>query len=512
MVVKEWKTSTYFWFTAPVVGLIALLAIIFPKEVSAGFADAGKIIYTLFDWFVIWIPFAILMLCLYLAFSPLGKKRLGGRDAKPEYSLFSWISMLFTAGIGVGIIFYGPLEGLWHMTYSNYAKLPNLTDSERAHYAMSTAIWLWGIPAWAFYAISGVVIAYFAYNKKTQFTTAAPIVTAFANHKWSGPVAKLTMCLTIITVGISLASSLAMAAGQVNGGLRYILQVPELQVAPWILLGIFIIYSIAAITPINKGMKKLSDATIIVSLILMCFIFLLGPSRYFMMTFIEAIGNSMIGTVTQSFNLFIFDENRYWLNWFAMSYFIWWIGWTPFMGVFIAKISKGRTFRQMILASIFVPSGFILIWFSVFSGFGLLDTIQGSGTLNKIANGNYQETIYALLEMFPLSGITKPILAVLFVAFVVTTIVSGCITLGILTGKDGINPSKPKILIWGTFMSAIALPFVISGRIEGIKAIGSLAGFPYMFCFFITIAALIKMVRKDKKSHVQQEVNTNEYQ
>jgi len=498
---QDWKTSTYFWITAPIVGLVALLAIIFPIQVSEAFAIAGKIIYTLFDWFIIWVPFAILMMCLYLAFSSFGGKRLGGEDAKPEYSLFSWIAMLFTAGIGVGIIFYGPLEGVWHMTFSNYANLPGLTDSQKAHYAMSTAIWLWGVPAWAFYAISGVVIAYFAYTKKTQFTTAAPILVAFKNHKWSGWVSKLTMSLTIITVGISLASSLAMAAGQVNGGLRYILGKPELQVAPLILLVIFIIYSIIALTPIQKGMKKLSDLTIIVSLMLMIFIFLTGPTRYFMMTFVETFGNTVIGTFTQSFNLFIFDTDRYWMNWFAMSYFIWWIGWTPFMGVFIAKVSKGRTFREMILSSIFVPSGFIFIWFSIFSGYGLLDTLQGSGTLNQIANSNYQETIYAMLEMFPLSDITKPVLACLFVAFVVTTIVSGCITLGILTGDDGVNPSKPKIFIWGAFMSAIALPFVVSGRIEGIKAIGSLAGFPYLFCFFITVAALIKMIRKDKREN-----------
>ena len=498
---QDWKTSTYFWITAPVVGIIALLAIIFPTQVSEGFALGGEVAYTLFDWFVIWIPLAILGLCLYLAFSPLGSKRLGGEDAKPEYSLFSWIAMLFTAGIGVGIIFYGPLEGLWHMTYSNYANIPGLTDSQRAQTAMSTAIWLWGVPAWAFYSISGVVIAYFAYNKNTQFTTAAPITVAFANHKWSGWVSKLTMSLTIITVGISLASSLAMAAGQVNGGLRYIFDMPELQVGPMILFGIFIIYSLVALTPIQKGMKKLSDITIVVSLLLMLFVFLTGPTRYFMMTFIETLGNTMRGTFIQSFNLFIFDTDRYWLNWFAMSYFIWWIGWTPFMGVFIAKISKGRTFKEMILYSIFVPAGFILIWFSIFSGFGLLDTLQGSGTLNNIANTNYQETIYAMLDMFPLSDFTKPILACLFVAFVVTTIVSGCITLSILTGDDGINPTKPKIFIWGVFMSAIALPFVISGRIEGIKAIGSLAGFPYMFCFFITIAALIKTLRKDKREN-----------
>ncbi len=494
---KDWSTCTYFWFTAPVVGIIAVLSVIFPTQVANMFATAGEVIYTLGDWFIMWVPCVILILCFWVAFSPLGKKKLGGEDAQPEFSLFSWISMLFTAGIGVGIIFYGPLEGIWHLMYGNLSKLEYLTPTERAHNAMSTAVWLWGVPAWAFYTISGVVVAYFAYNKHTPFTMSAPIQMAFSNHKWNNWVSKLTMCLTIITVGISLASSLAMAAGQINGGLRYILGMPTLQITPWILLAIFITYSLISVTPINKGMKTLSDWTIIVALLIMAFVFLTGPTRYFMMTFVESIYNAAIGSVEHSFRLFIFDEDRYWINWFSMSYWIWWIGWTPFMGIFIAKVSKGRTFGEMVMYSIFVPAGFILLWFSIFSGFGILETVKGSGKLAEIAGGNYQETIYAMLDMFPLSWLTKPVLAILFLAFVTTTIVSGCISLGIMTGKDGINASKPKILIWGTFMSAIALPFVLSGRIEGIKAVGSLAGAPYMFCFFILIAAFLKMVRRD---------------
>lgn len=499
---KDWKTTTYFWLTAPIVGTIAATAIIFPKDVYNAFTLAGKVIYTLLDWFVIWIPFAIFALCMYLAFSDFGKRRLGGKNSEPEFSIYSWISMLFTAGMGVGIIFYGPLEGLWHMAYGNYSLTPGLSASQKAHFAMSTTIWLWGVSAWSFYTISGVVIAYFAYNKGTQFTTAAPILMAFGNHRWARGASRLTMAFTIITIGVSLAATLAMASGQINGGLKYIFKLKDLQVAPWILLAFFIIYIIVSLTPIKKGMKRLADFTIIIAVLIMIYIFLVGPTRYFMMTFVESVGSTVIGTFVQSFNLFIFDDNRYWLNWFAMSYFIWWVGWTPFMGVFIAKVSKGRTFRQMIFCSIFIPAGFILIWFSIFSGYGLLDTLQGGGVLNKIASTNYQESIYAMLEMFPLSSITKPILAVLFVGFVVTTMVSGCITLGILTGKDGINPSKTKIFIWGAFMSAIALPFVVSGRIEGIKAIGSLAGFPYFFCYFLTIAALIKMIRLDRKLNI----------
>lgn len=497
---KELKPQTLFWFTAPIVGVIALLAIIYPNLVSEAFTNGGHIIYTLFDWMIVWLPLVVLLLCLYFAFSKTGKIRLGGVDAKPEYTTFSWISMLFTAGIGVGLIFYGPLEGLWHYQYSNYSNLPGLTDSQKTAYAMSTSVWLWGAPAWAFYTLGATIVSYFTYVKKTNMSTGAPISYAFKNHKWSGAAAKAALCLTVITIGISLASSLAMAAGQVNGGLRTILGIPDLEIAPWVLFGIFILYSICAVTPVQKGMKYLSNFTVIVAIGLMLFIFLVGPTRYFMMNLIETIGHTLMGTFTQSFNLFIFDESRYFMNWFANSYFVWWCGWSTLIGVWTTSISRGRTLKQMILASIFVPSGFILIWFSTFSGYGLLDTIQGSGELAQTAATRYQEVIYILLDKFPLAEITKPILAVLFIAFVITTIVSGCITLGILTGNDGVTASKPKILIWGFFMSAIAFPFVLSGKIEGIKAVGSLIGFPFMFFYILSIAALIKTVRKDNKN------------
>lgn len=496
---NDLSPNTYFLITFPVVLLIASCSILFPQEVAQVFKVTANYVYTLFDWMVLWLPLVILLACVSIAFSSQGQKRLGGKDAKPEFSTFSWLNMLFTAGIGVGIIFYGPLEALWHFLYSNYSMMPQMSVSQKASFAMSTSFWLWGVPAWSIYTISAVVIAYFHYFKGGQLSTGSPIRIAFKKHRWSETAARTAMALTIITVSVSLAASLAMAAGQINGGLKFILNQPSMDIAPWILLGLFVLYSICALTPIKKGMKILSDLTIICSIALLLFVFLVGPTRYFLMTVIESFGHTLRGTFIQSFNLFIFDDSRYWINWFAMSYFIWWIGWTPFMGVFIAKISRGRTLKEMILCSILVPSGFIFLWFSVFSGYALLDTVRGKGVIAQAAETSYQDTIYVLLEQFPFSSVTKIILAMLFVAFVVTTIVSGCITLGILTSRNSESPSKVKICIWGSFMSAIALPFVLSGKIEGIKAVGSLIGFPYMFCFFLTLAALWKTIRKDKR-------------
>lgn len=496
---KEWSSNRYFIISAPIVGIVALLSIFYPKEVESVIVILAKFSYTLLDWAVLWIPLFVLIVCLIISFSKAGKIRLGGKDSKPEYKYFSWIAMVFSGGIGIGIVFFGPIEAMWHYTYSNYSALPGINADQRAHMAMSTTVWLWGLPVWSVYAIAAAIISYFAYNKKTVFSPAPSLYISFSNHRWGSILAKFAIAMTIIVTGISLASSLSIAARQLNSGLSAIFSING-NYGIIILIVIYVLYTVISLTPIRMGMRHLSNITIITALTLLMFIFLVGPTRYFMMNVVEAVGNSVMGTIKQSFNLFIFDKNRYWIDNFAMSYFIWWIGWTPFMGIFIAKISKGRTLKELILSVIFLPSLLMIFWFSVFSGYSLLNTIQGDGSLIKVANSsNYEGTIYKLLEKFPLSTITKPILALLFIAFITTTMVSACVTLGILTGKDGKKPDPIRTFIWATFIAFIASPFVLSGKIEGIKAIGSLIGLPYVFLFLIMIAALIKTLRKDTK-------------
>ncbi len=492
------KRKNYFLMTAPFVGLLAVLALALPTQFTTFATTVSAFFFTMFDWYIIWIPLAVILIVGYLAFSKYGKIRLGGDEAKPEFSRFSWLAMLFTSGIGVGIVFFGPIEGIWELLYSNYAQLPYLTESQAASGAMSVAVWLWGVPAWAIYALAGLIIAYYAYQHKTDYSPSSAITTTFKNKKWSKPVATITSVLAIITIAITISSSLAMAAQQVNGGIGYIIgDVVDIKI--FLLIGIFILFTIIAISPIKKGMKVLSDWTVILSVVVLVFIFLFGPTRYFLMVMVESIGSVITTTIPHSFNLYI-HEGRYWMTWFAMSYWVWWITWTPFVGVFLAKISKGRTVKEFLVASTIVPAGFIIVWFSTLSGFGLLDTIAGTGTLAEVAgSAAYEGTVYQMMNLLPLGSITKVIVVILFSAFVITTAVSAAISLSILTSKDGKTAEKPKIIIWSSFMSAIAFAILVTGKIEGIKALGAFAGFPYMFFWFITIAALFVQLRRDKK-------------
>ena len=264
-----------------------------------------------------------------------------------------------------------------------------------------------------------------------------------------------------------------------------------------VLTALALLYTFGAVLPINKGMKFLGDWTIYLSIVLLLFIFIVGPTHYFLSTMAVSVGNILTQTVRHSFELYMFN-NRDWVVWYPMAYWVWWVTWAPFVGVFLAKISKGRTLREFVFASVMVPSGFIVIWFSVFSGFSLLDTVEGSGRLAEIANkGDYEGTFYHLLNMFPLSDFTKPLTVVLFLGFIVTTVTSAAISLGIMTSNDGRSENKFRAVVWCVLMTLISYAVIFTGKMEGIKAVGSFSGFPFVFIMYLWFAALWRQLNRD---------------
>ncbi len=500
------KRPNYFLYTAPFVAAIALISLIWPETLTNVIIKMTTFFYTTFDWFVVWLPLMAIIIGLYFAFSKYGKIRLGGDDAKPEYTLYSWMAMLFTAGIGVGIVFYGPIEGMWHYFQSPIGVSAGLSQAEAMENAMALSIWVWGVPAWALYMVGGLIVAYFAYQHNMDFSPSAAVEKAYGKRKWAKAVGIMILVIAIISIALSVSSSIAMATTQIASGLKIITGKTFTSTFAKIIILIFIFcaYTGASVLPIQKGMKVLGDWTMYISIGLLIFVFLAGPTHYFVSVMINTIGRIITQTIPFSFEMYLFRD-RSWFTWYPMSYWVWWITWTPFVGVFLAKISKGRTIKQFILASIFVPAGFMIVWFSVFSGYSLLDTIEGTGTLAEIANtGSYEGTIYNLLNLLPLSAVTKPVTVFLFIGFVITTVTSAAISLGIMTSNDGKSESKSKSVVWCIFMALIGFAVIITGKIEGIKSVGSFAGFPFVYILLILIAGFIKQIRIDVNKKTQE--------
>ena len=495
------KRPAYFLWTALLVGLMAATAVVNPTLLTGTIADVSKFFYLKFDWLIMWLPLLAFGVGLTVALSPrFGNIRLGGKDAVPEYSFLSWMNMLFTAGIGVGIVFFGPIEALWHYYHSPIGiQATGLTEYQKVENAMSLALHVWGIPAWSLYMVAGLVMAYFTYQHNTECTPAAPLQYAFKHKKWAKPLGIIVTGMAILSIAMSVSSSIAMASVQIASGLHIITGMAFDSIG-WkaaVLTALALLYTFGAVLPINKGMKFLGDWTIYLSIVLLLFIFIVGPTHYFLSTMAVSVGNILTQTVRHSFELYMFN-NRDWVVWYPMAYWVWWVTWAPFVGVFLAKISKGRTLREFVFASVMVPSGFIVIWFSVFSGFSLLDTVEGSGRLAEIANkGDYEGTFYHLLNMFPLSDFTKPLTVVLFLGFIVTTVTSAAISLGIMTSNDGRSENKFRAVVWCVLMTLISYAVIFTGKMEGIKAVGSFSGFPFVFIMYLWFAALWRQLNRD---------------
>ena len=496
------RRPAYFVWTSLLFIALTAVAVLAPTLLTGTIARVSRFFYLKFDWLVMWLPLLALLLCLAVALpSRFGRIRLGGPDARPEYGFGSWMSMLFTSGIGVGVIFFGPIEAVWAWFQSPLGKqATHLPLYEQVGNSMSVALHIWGVPAWSLYTTVGLVMAYFSYQHQTECTPAAPLQYAFRHKRWARPLGIFVTAVAIISIAVSVSSSIAMAAEQITSGLTVISGLSSFDSIGWkaVVLGVLAAcYTLGAVLPIGQGMKRLGNWTIGLSLALLLFVLLVGPTHYFLSTITVAIGNILTQTLHHSFELYMFRE-RDWLVWFPMAYWVWWITWAPFVGVFLARISRGRTLREFVLASILVPTGFIVVWFSVFSGFALLDTVEGTGQLAAIANGkDYEGTFYHLLNMLPASGITKPLTIVLFLGFIVTTVISAAISLGIMTSADGRQENRGRAAVWCLFMTLIAYAVVFTGNIEGIKAVGSFSGFPFVFVLYLWMAALWRQLNRD---------------
>lgn len=496
------RRPNYFLWTSILFTALSLTAVLYPTLLTGAIADLSKYFYSKFDWLIMWLPLLAVLVGLSIALSPrFGHIRLGGPDAKPDFGFLSWMNMLFTAGIGVGVIFFGPIEAIWAYYQSPLGEqATHLPRHEQIGNAMSIALHMWGLPAWSLYMVVGLTLAYFSYQHKTETTLAAPLQFAFRQKRWSKPLGVFVTAVAIISIALSVSASIALAAEQIASGLKVMSGEASFDSIGWkaVVLGVLaVIYTAGAFVPITRGMKIMGNWTIGMAVALMIFVLLTGPTHYFLSTITVAVGNILTKTISHSFQLYMFRE-RDWVVWFPMAYWVWWVTWSPFVGVFLARISRGRTLREFILASMLVPSGFITIWFCLFSGYAMLDTIEGTGQLAAIANSDdYEGTFYHLLNMLPGNAITKPMTVVLFLGFVATTVTSAAISLGIMTSKDGHQVNRTRAVIWCMFMTAISYAVIFTGRIEGIKAVGSFSGFPFVFILYLWFAALWRQLNRD---------------
>ncbi len=470
---------------------------------TTGLADfASSLVKVLFrsrGWFIMLTVSVLLLVSIWLAFSPYGKIKLGKDDDQPEFSTVSWLTMLFAAGMGVGLLYWGAAEPITHFLLAReYAN-----EQRAAALARFVTNFHWGLHAWAIYAVTGLVMAYFGFRKGCPTLISAPIQHVFGKVVWTRIVGWLSDLLAIVAIAIGLGGSVAMGVFQVQSGIESLFDVENTGL--WLAMVIFVVLCICYILPLmvdlSKGMAVLSNAAMATAGLLMAFVLLAGPTHYLMGGIVEGIGEYIAGVLPHGFKTFTYFDERVgdWFGSWTLTYMVWWLAWAPFVGVFIARISKGRTIREFILGVILVPTTFSIFWFGIFGGMGFFEALRTDTPITEVVRTNVNNTTFFLLDTLPLSLLTTVATVVAAFLFIVTSVVSAAFVLAMFSTGGDINPKVRVKLVWGVILGALGLVMILSNSIDAIKSIIALGAMPFVFIVLLLMVCLLKALKMEAR-------------
>ncbi|XGA32994.1 BCCT family transporter [Virgibacillus sp. CBA3643] len=468
----------------------------FPWNVEDVLSVIDGFISGTFGWFYLLVTTGFVLLALFLVFGPYGKIKLGKPDDEPEYSYFTWFAFLFTAGMGVGLVFYGVTEPLTHFYTPPSAEPETIAAAEES---MQFTLFHWGFHPWATYAVLALTLAYFKFRHRAP----ALISSAFApliGDRAKGPLGVAIDTLAVFATVFGIATSLGLGATQITAGLNYTFEgIPNNLVTNLIvILVITVLFMLSASTGINRGIRYLSWANIVLAIALMAFVFILGSSVQMMESFTTTLGNYLQNLPSMTLGMNAFTGDREFLNAWTLFYWAWWIGWSPFVGTFIARVSRGRTIREFVIGVTLIPVIFSAFWFSVFGIAGLeMDTAQG-GMINQLMNeaGN-EVALFAFLEQQPMAAVVMGIAVLLIASFFITSADSGTFVLGMLTTGGKLNPGTGVKLIWGVILAGTASVLLWSGGLSALEMAMLIAAFPFAILMIFMCISLIKALKSE---------------
>ncbi|MCR5699585.1 MAG: BCCT family transporter [Treponemataceae bacterium] len=497
------KIKTTFTRSVALPGIILLVLLsvfcgIFPEHTALVLQKVQTFFYDNLSWVYIFFVIFFLVFLLIVACGKTGNIRLGADNAKPQHSFFSWVAMLFSAGMGIGLMYFGVAEPLSH--YVN-PPLASMGHSEKE--ALFSTFMHWGIHAWAIYAVMGLVLAYFSYRYKLPLAMRSGLYPLLKNriNGWMGDLIDIfALCCTFF----GITTSLGFGVVQLNSGLTYLGILPGDSFL-WQSIIVFVVLTVAIISAssgVNKGVKILSEINLLLAFLLMIFILCTGPTVHLLGALSEAVGTYFGNLIQRTFETFTFEpEGKAWLSNWTIMYWAWWISWAPFVGLFIAKISKGRTVREFILVVLFVPSFFIFMWMTVFGGGAIwMDENVAGGALSALVN-DPDSLLFHFLQLFPLSKGLCTLAVVMITVFFVTSADSGIMVLNSISSK---NKGKTPIwqnIFWGVVMGLLSLLLLRSGGLKALQTMTLLSALPFGLIMILLCFCLWKALRTDIVYH-----------
>jgi choline/carnitine/betaine transport len=446
-------------------------------------------------WVYVLAVCGFVSICVFLAFSRYGHVRLGKDDDRPEFRTTSWISMMFAAGMGIGLLFYGVAEPISHLA----APPPGLADAKTeaaARIAMQYTFLHWGITGWAIYAIAGLALAYFGYRhggRNLVSTACRPIL----GDRVDGWLGKSLDAAAVLATLFGLIPSLGMGALQVNGALEFLWGIPSTATFQMIFIAVVtVMFVLSATTGVGKGVQFLADLSMLVAVVIALFVVVVGPTRYIFSSLIEDLGLYLYNFWPMMLRTGTFSQDS-WVQSWTIFYWAWWISWAPFVGTFIARISKGRTIREFVLGVLLLPAAVSLIWFVIFGGTAIhLALTQGVGIVEAV-QASQSSALFALLAQFPLAGIVSVAVMVLIVLWFVSGADAGAVVMGILCSRGSAHPPRLITAFWGITAAVAAAVLLLAGGLTALQQTMVVMSAPFMVVMLILTLGLLKQLRAE---------------
>jgi glycine betaine transporter len=461
---------------------------------SLGFTD---FMLTGAGWYWLLICTGFLILSAFLALGPYARVKLGGDDEEPEFSTVSWIAMLFAGGMGAGLIFWGVAEPLYH-----FRSPPGMTGEtpEAARLAFALTNLHWGLHAWATYGVCAMVIAYFTFRKKKKPLISTPIESLFPGRTGQrvGAVANV---LGVFAVVFGLAGSLTMGTLQIRAGLGELVGTPLNFGMSLLIMGVmYATYMTSTAVGVDRGIKLLSNINMVIAVLLILYITLFGPTAFIFETFIDSIGEYFTQLPALAFHLMPFEGLQQWTAGWTLTYLIWWLAWGPFVGIFIVRISRGRTIREFCAGVILVPTLFSMFWFAALGGAGVYIELFGTGGIAELVFQDVTRALFVFLDFFPLGQLLGFIALFLIFIFLVTSADSGGFVLSMMTSDGNLNPPLPYKLIWGTLVAILTVATLFSGSVEVAKAMAVTGAVPFSVVLLLQVIGFMRAIRSERST------------
>ncbi|GGK02144.1 glycine/betaine ABC transporter [Lentibacillus kapialis] len=481
------NVSRVFYITVVLVIITVIFGAVFPAQFEGITGNIKSYVATTFGWYYMLLMSALVIVAIFIALSPMGKIRLGKDNDRPDFSTATWTAMLFSAGMGIGLVFYGAAEPLSH--YMSNAPTAEAGSDQAFKEGLAYSYFHWGLHVWAMYGVVALALAFFQFRKDEPGLISATLKPLFGK-KMEGPLGTLIDVLAVFATVFGVATSLGFGAVQINGGLSHLFNFEVGFTSQFIIISVVtLLFLISAWSGLSKGIKYLSNTNMVLSVILLVAVLVIGPTLLILNMFTETFGMYIQNIIQSSFRTAPLEsDNRSWLDAWTIFYWAWWISWAPFVGMFIARVSRGRTIRQFMTGVLILPTLLVSIWYAAFGT--TAGSVQNSGF--DLTQYTTELVLFNMFDQLPLSLILSVVAILLIGSFFITSADSATFVLGMQSTHGSLEPANRVKITWGIAQSSVALILLYVGGLQAIQNTIIVAALPFSFVMILMIVALFK--------------------